>query len=332
MKKMLFPAVLFFLGFFLWFAFEWERFLTAPVLSNSQGVTIKIPSGESAYKIVSQITQQAALRHPVFLMMFFHFSSRSFEIKSGEYYIDPPLTPTGLMDHFVQGKVVKHTFKIIEGWTFSQIKQALENEPSLVHLTHGWPDARIIQQWKPALKSPEGMFFPDTYYYIWGNSDLDLLRRAYDRLRSILSVEWQQRAASLPYATPYTALIVASMVEKEAMLAEERALISGVIKRRLQKGMRLQIDPTVYYGLGKSYEQRLTRQDLETDTAYNTYLRRGLPPTPIDTPGQASIHAALHPDDSEHLYFVAKGQKAHQFSSTYRDHQEAVRKYRLKPG
>ena len=208
--------------------------------------------------------------------------------------------------------------------------QVLTQASNLRQTLAGTDESALITMLSSEYQSLEGMFFPSTYFYSTQSSDLDILKRAYDTMQSVLDAHWQRRQPDLPYENPYEALIMASIIEKETGQAAERKQIAGVFVRRLQKGMKLQTDPTVIYGLGEAFDGNLRRKDLRTDTPYNTYTRSGLPPTPIAMPGEASIEAALHPADGKALYFVAKGNGWHAFSATLREHNAAVRKYQLK--
>ena len=219
--------------------------------------------------------------------------------------------------------------RFIEGWTFAQLRGALDGNGALKHETAGWSDAQILQRLGIEKTSPEGLFFPDTYLFAMASSDLALLKQAYARMQTKLQVLWEGRASGLPLKSPYEALIFASIVEKETGRSDEREMVAAVFINRLKRGMRLQTDPTVIYGLGSVYDGNLRRRDLLTDTVYNTYTRYGLPPTPIAMPGEASIKAALNPAQNSALYFVARGDGSHQFSSNLVDHNRAVNKFQL---
>ncbi len=247
-------------------------------------------------------------------------------IQVGAYAILPGMTPGELIHNMATGKVIVYRITFLEGWTFRRMRRELERNPNLKHTISGMTDLALRRQLHLQHKL-EGMFFPDTYLFKWGMSDFDILKEAHQHLEKILTQAWQQRARGLPYKSPYQALILASMIEQEARLNSERSQIAGVLLRRLKIRMRLQSDPTVIYGLGRPYGTTLTRQDLRFVTPYNTYRHYGLPPTPICLPSRASIIAAMHPDLSDNLYFVARGDGSHQFSATYAEHQRAVLKY-----
>lgn len=258
------------------------------------------------------------------------FEGQSSKVQAGEYHIPPGMLPNELLDMLVAGKVVQYSFTLVEGWNTRQLLAALKQNPDITHTLKTEDARQLMQELGLDKQHAEGWFFPDTYHFVRDTSDKALLKRASAAMRTQLDEQWQQRDSGLPYENVYQALIMASIIEKETGVAEERQKISGVFVRRLQKGMRLQTDPTVIYGIGESYDGNIRRKDLRTDTPYNTYTRGGLPPTPIAMPGLAAIHAALHPADGDSLYFVASGGGAHVFSSTLEQHNEAVIKYQLK--
>jgi len=253
-------------------------------------------------------------------------------IKAGEYALDPGLTPAGLLALWVSGKTVQHELRIIEGWKFSQALAAIRQNPDVQQTLVDADTSSIMQMLGHAGLPAEGRFFPDTYLFSKGTTDLVLLRNALAALDKTLESEWKQRAPNLPYSTPDQALIMASIIEKESGRSAEREQIAGVFVRRLRLGMRLQTDPTVIYGMGDSYDGNIRSADLTRDTPFNSYTRDGLPPTPICLPGRDSIHAAMHPDDGNALYFVSRGDGSHQFSATLEEHNEAVRRFQLKSG
>jgi UPF0755 protein len=230
----------------------------------------------------------------------------------------------------ISGKVRQYALTLVEGWNFRQVMDAVQSHPSLAHTLQGLENAAIMAQLGHPDEHPEGRFLPDTYHFPKGLSDVAFLQRAYDAMAQTLAQEWEGRAVGLPLQTPYEALILASIVEKETGLASERQAIAGVFVRRLEKRMRLQTDPTVIYGMGERYDGNIRKQDLLEDTPYNTYRRLGLPPTPIAMPGRDAIHATLHPDDSQNIYFVSRGDGSHHFSATLEEHNNAVIKYQLK--
>lgn len=313
-------------AFAAYYAYNIYQFYHHPL---GKAAVIKVYPGFSAGRLAQELHQQHLLQHPHVFKLVAYLQGATRNLKSGEYQITPTMTAIELLHNITQGKVIIHDFTIIEGWTFAQVKNALLANAYLKHTVASMSEETLMKKLHSTYTNPEGLFFPDTYYFKWPEDDFSILQKAYALMQKKLNQEWETRAPQLLYKDPYQALIVASMIEKETSLAKERSMVAGVILRRLKKRMRLQIDPTVVYGLGEPFEYRLTREDLMTPTPYNTYLNYGLPPTPIDMPSLASIHAALHPDDSDYLYYVARGDGSHIFSTNYRDHQQAVLKYRI---
>ncbi|HHH36011.1 MAG TPA: endolytic transglycosylase MltG [Gammaproteobacteria bacterium] len=290
-------------------------------------VRLQVAPGDTLTAVARALHRQGILAHPRYLIWYARWEGAADRIQAGEYALQPGMTPAQLLQRLRAGEVVQYPLTIPEGWTFRQMLQALEKSEILRHTLAGMDDAAIMVRLGHPGEHPEGRFYPDTYLFPRGTSDLDILRRAYEAMERRLDREWAQRAPGLPYRTPYEALIMASIIEKETAVPEERPRIAGVFVRRLQRGMRLQTDPTVIYGLGESFDGNLRRRDLERPGPYNTYLRRGLPPTPIALPGGEAIHAALHPAPGDALYFVARGDGSHQFSRTIEEHNAAVRRY-----
>jgi UPF0755 protein len=249
------------------------------------------------------------------------------DIKAGSYEIAEPVTPTDLLDKLTRGDVTQAEVRLIEGWTFSQFRAALDSSPDLRHDSAGLEDAQILARLEAQEAHPEGLFFPDTYLFAKGSSDIAVLRRAYRAMQRHLKEEWEAKSANVPYQSPYQALIMASIIEKETGKASERDLIGGVLVNRLRIGMRLQVDPTIIYGLGNSFDGNLKRSHLIEDGPYNTYTRGGLPPTPIAMPGVASLRSAMRPAKTEALYYVSKGDGSSQFSRTLDEHNRAVSRY-----
>ena len=257
-------------------------------------------------------------------------SGRASELKAGNYLFESGVTPYRLFEMLTNGDSTQIGITFIEGWTFRQMRDELNRHDGIKHIGMSLSDAEILRRIGAGESYPEGLFFPDTYYFSSNMSDLDILRRAYQAMQQKLEHAWKSRSSGLPYASPYEALIIASIVEKETGKAEERTQIAGVFLNRMKIGMRLQTDPTVIYGMGDKFDGNLRKQDLQNDTPYNTYTRTGLPPTPIAMPGMAAIEAALNPvKDSGYLYFVGKGDGSHVFSKTLAEHNRAVSKYQL---
>jgi len=252
---------------------------------------------------------------------------KSSHIQAGYYVLEHPVTPLELLSIFSKGAVIQRKLSIIEGWTFKQFRDALNTNPDLKHVTSNLSDAEILQRIGATEAHPEGLFFPDTYHFAAGTRDLVILKRAYQTMQQRLQAAWATRDTSSPLQTPYQALILASIVEKETGAPSDRTMIAAVFVNRLRKGMLLQTDPTVIYGMGDKFDGNLRKRDLRADSPYNTYTRRGLTPTPIALPGLAALQATLHPAQTDALYFVSRGDGSSQFSSTLTAHNRAVNRY-----
>ncbi len=303
----------------------WQR-LSSPMEILSSGVTLDIPSGTPLSSVTDDLAQREVLDAPGLLTLYARLLGDAKRIHAGEYEIRPGTSPRELLRQLVDGNVVLHTLTVVEGWRFDEFLTALRKHPAIVS---GNDDAEtIMRKLGSEGVHPEGQFFPDTYSFPRGTADLAILRQAHEAMIESLSTVWDQRR-TLVLNDRYEALILASIIEKETALSSERQRIAGVFSRRLQLGMRLQTDPTVIYGLGAGFDGNLRRDDLDTDTPYNTYIRAGLPPTPIALPGAAALRAAIEPDDGEALYFVATGDPdgGHYFSTTLEEHNEAVARY-----
>jgi peptidoglycan lytic transglycosylase G len=307
----------------------YTRWYLTPIVSSRE-VDVEIPPGESLRMVAAHLHAQGVLPHPEDLVLLARLRGDADAIRAGEYLVEPGTTVATLLELLKSGKVVMHSLTLVEGWTFTQVFTSVEADPSLMHTLRGLDAAAVMSKLGHAGQSPEGLFYPDTYQFPKGTSDAAFLKRAYQALQEHLSAAWQARSAGLPYKSPYDALIMASIIEKETAQPAERGEIAGVFVRRLQKGMKLQSDPTVIYGLGSLYHGKITYKDLRAETAYNTYTRYGLPPTPICMPSLASIRAALHPTPGDALYFVARGDGTHQFSATLKEQTAAVQKYQIK--
>ncbi|SFR49077.1 UPF0755 protein [Marinobacter daqiaonensis] len=288
-----------------------------------------VPRGTSFQAVAREFEQNGWVDDALWLKLFARLEPENTSIRAGEYEFLPSMSPKDMLALMVSGRTKIRSVQFIEGRRFVDARVALQEAPHLEQKTADWSAGEIMAALGDEGAHPEGRFFPDTYAYNRGDTDLDILRRAYERMNEVLAEEWENRADELPYDNPYEALIMASIIERETGVPDERQDIAGVFVRRLEKGMRLQTDPTVIYGMGDAYQGRITRRDLRTYTPYNTYRISGLPPTPIALPGRASIHAALHPAEGDYLYFVAKGDGSHQFSRTLEDHNRAVRDYQL---
>ncbi|MGP0174085.1 endolytic transglycosylase MltG [Pseudomonas sp. NCHU5208] len=291
---------------------------------------LQVPPGSTPSGLLNQLESEGVIHGALWLRLYWRFNLKGPSLHSGEYRLLPQQTARDMLGLWQRGEVVQYSLTLVEGWNFHQLRAALARQEALTQKLADLDDAEVMTRLGLAGQHPEGRFFPDTYHYVRGMSDEDLLKKANARLESVLAEEWQQRAEGLPYRDPYEALIMASMIEKETGVPEERDEIAGVFIRRLRLGMRLQTDPTVIYGMGEDYKGRITRADLRTPTPYNTYTIDGMPPTPIAMVGREAIHAALHPREGKALYFVAKGDGSHVFSNTLDEHNRAVREYQLK--
>ncbi|MBF0255773.1 MAG: endolytic transglycosylase MltG [Gammaproteobacteria bacterium] len=312
--------------------YQAREFLQTPLNLPAEGRVVNIPPGASLRSIGRDLEAQGLLSSELMLYAFARLNQRANRIQAGEFLLPQGTRPEGLLDILEKGSPVQYQLALIEGWNFQQVLAAVRADPVLEQTLQGLDAAQIMQRLGRPGEHPEGRFFPDTYSFSRGASDLEFLRRSYQRMSQELERLWPQRSADVPLKEPYEALILASIIEKETGAAEERPEIAGVFSRRLNKGMRLQTDPTVIYGMGAAYDGNIRRQDLKTDTPYNTYTRSGLPPTPICMPGQAALEAALNPKPGDSLYFVARGDGSgtHVFSSNLKDHNKAVREHQLK--
>ena len=288
-----------------------------------------IRSGSNIKTIAQDLTRASLIDDPWLFILLARLQGLDTRVRAGEYSIADGITADELLRQFTEGNSIQYSLTVIEGWTFRQMLAALARDPIIEHRLEGRTDAEIMAQLGYAGEHPEGRFFPDTYRFPRGTTDIDFLRRAYQVMQRHLEREWAQRQSDLPLKSPYEALILASIIEKETAVPAERNLISGVFVQRLRRNMRLQTDPTVIYGLGPEFDGDIRFRDLRRDTPYNTYLRAGLTPTPIALPGLDSIRAALHPEESGALYFVSRGDGTHKFSNTLEEHNAAVRKYQL---
>ncbi len=303
----------------------WVR---TPILAAGQApIPFTIQPGSSLGSSAQQLADAGAPLNPTMLVLLARLTGKSTRIKAGSYELKPGVTPQKLLQQLERGEFAQEALVIIEGWTFKQMRQALAQHPALKHDTATLSDSELLAKITTDYSVPEGLFFPDTYLFAKGASDLQVYRQAYALQQKRLGEAWAGREAGLPYKTPYEALIMASIIEKETGQQAERDLIAGVFINRLKVGMLLQTDPTVIYGMGERYQGNIRKRDLETDTPYNTYTRRGMPPTPIALPGAASLAAALHPAKTDALYFVARGDGSSHFSSNLGEHNSAVNKY-----
>lgn len=306
-----------------------NRFLDSPLKIDGDSLVYEIRSGMAFATVSNELAMLGVVDKPDWLRWYARISGQAQEVRAGEYNIEAGTTGRQLLDKFVTGEVRLYAFTIVEGWTFRELMDALaQNEVVRSTMTYeDWPS--LLQSLGASASHPEGLFLPETYHFPKGATDKEVLRQAFELMNNTLQAEWAGRAANLPLDSPYAALVLASIIEKETAKQDERPQISGVFVRRLHKNMRLQTDPTVIYGVGDNFDGNLTRAHLRTDTPYNTYTRDGLPPTPIALPGGAAINAALNPRDGSALYFVATGlgDGSHEFSDTKDEHDAAVSRY-----
>ncbi len=306
-----------------------QRFLHAPVSVAEQGAEFEISAGASFGRVSQHLQERGIISNSDFFRAYARWKGQASAIQAGHYLIKHGSTPADLLTQFITGAVQLESFTIVEGWNHREMLQAMHDHAYIdaSMSAEDWP--ALLQQLGAAAVHPEGLFLPETYLFPRHSSDRTILRLAYDLMQETLAAEWAERDEDLPISTPYEALILASIVEKETARVDERERIAGVFVRRLEQRNRLETDPTVIYGLGPGFNGNLTRKDLRTDTPYNTYTRRGLPPTPIALPGRAAIYASLHPAEGKELFFVATGlgDGSHKFSETNEEHNAAVAEY-----
>ena len=304
-------------------------FMASPLSVPDGGIEFEIPPGSSFASVSNNLVSAELIPDDRWLRLYVRWHDKGGAIQAGDYLIEPGLTPKSLLEQFTNGAVRLYAFTLVEGRNFREVLQALHANDAVkaTMSDEDWP--ALLESLGAEVIHPEGLFLPETYRFPRGTTDRDLLKQAYALMQNVLSEEWDKRSSESPMRSPYEALILASIVEKETARADERPKIAGVFARRLQKRMRLQTDPTVIYGIGPAFDGNLTRKHLKTDTPYNTYTRHGLPPTPIAMPGRAAINAALNPEDGTELYFVATGlaDGSHKFSATKAEHDAAVAEY-----
>ncbi|MBC2379385.1 endolytic transglycosylase MltG [Pseudomonas sp. WS 5106] len=321
----LFSAALL-LGYSAW---KFDSALKQP-LNLTQEQLLDVPAGATPTGTFNRLEADGVLDGAFWLRLYWRFNLDGQPLHSGEYRMTPGMTAQGLIGLWQRGEVVQYSLTLVEGWNFRQVRSALAKHEKIVQTLSGLSDSEVMDKLGHPGVFPEGRFFPDTYRFVRGMTDVELLKKAYNRLDDVLAQEWSKRAADAPYTEPYQALIMASLVEKETGVPEERGQIAGVFVRRLKVGMLLQTDPTVIYGLGERYNGKLTRAHLKEANPYNTYMISGLPPTPIAMVGREAIHAALNPVPGSSLYFVARGDGSHVFSDDLDAHNAAVREFQLK--
>ena len=305
-------------------AYTWYR---RPLPLPSAPYDFDVKSGASLGSVARALHAAGVIPHPLALTGLARLQGVDRTIKAGSYEIERGITLPKLLAKLTQGDVTQKAITIVEGTTFAQLKVLLKENVDLAHQAVDLPDGELLARLGSVETAPEGLLFPDTYYFAAGSSDLAVLKRAYRALHQRLEAAWARRQPNLPLASPYEALILASIVEKETGRPQDRPIVASVFINRLARGMRLQTDPTVIYGMGERFDGSLRKRDLESDSAYNTYVRAGLPPTPIALPSQASLDAVVDPPATPYLYFVARGDGTSQFSATLPEHNRAVAKY-----
>lgn len=311
----------------IWLAF---RVLHSPLTYTSTetvtqpSASFEVNPGSSLSQVSRDLQSSGLFSYPRLLTLYARIKGVENSIKVGEYELEHGLTAVQLIDKMVAGEALQYRVTLVEGWTFKEALEAIQNSTKIISVLQDLNTAEILEQISQPFENTEGILFPDTYFYTAGSTDLDIVKRASARLNNILQSEWEKRLGALPYETAYQALVMASIIEKESAASSERGHISGVFIRRLELGMRLQSDPTVIYGMGDAYDGDIRKTDLQEVTPYNTYRVNGLPPTPIALAGFDSIHASLNPEPSEYLYFVAQSDGSHYFSSSLEEHNQAV--------
>ena len=308
----------------------YRSFQVAEISVPEEGMIYTIPAGTSLKQLAFDLQRHGIIDQPRFFVMLGRELDAARSLKTGEYTLLRGMTPRSLLEQVTDGQVIQYSLTVIEGQTFREMLARIASHAVIEHTLEGLDDGEIMARLGHPGEHPEGRFLPDTYNFPRSTTDLAFLQRAYNAMTDQLQQAWEERQEGLPFKSPEEALILASIVEKETGRAEERPVIAGVFVRRLQKGMKLQTDPTVIYGMGASFDGNIRLRDLRKDTPYNTYTRSGLPPTPIALPGADAIHAVLHPAEGNSLYFVAMGEGRHYFSSTLKQHNLAVDKFQKK--
>lgn len=304
---------------------SWIKFLYTPLITDEHGMKYTVRAGTSIRAVIDDLYVQNVVKHPLWFKLLVRIKGVSHELKAGEYLFPKGTTPSKMLHQIVTGSgMVYYTYTIVPGWTFKDVRNALLHNSALRHTVQNMSNADVMQKLgHPELK-PEGEFYPDTYYFVENSDDFLLLKRAFKAMQEKLDKAWQHRDPGLPFKTPYEALIGASIIEKEAFIEDELPKIAGVMVNRLRKGMLLQFDPTVIYGAGARYDGKIRRADLVANNPYNTYVHKGLTPTPISMPGAAAIDAIMHPMKHDYYYFVAQSSGSTQFTKQLSEHYKAV--------
>jgi len=329
-KKIALLFVVLFIGVAALIALDVSSFLKSPLADDEKNFELRVKQGDTIRGIAAQLNEAGFLQRPLWWELYARYDGSARSIKTGEYPLSTAITPVELLKELQVSKQKQFAFTVLEGWNIWQLRSALASNDILVQTIQDVSDDKLLEFIGAAAGHPEGQFLPDTYHFPRGTSDAEFLLRAHDALKSKVDEVWNARREDLPVKSPYEVMIMASIIEKETAVESEREMISGVITGRLNKGMRLQMDPTVIYGIGPNFNGNITRKDLQTKTPYNTYKINGLPPTPIAMSSARSLEAAVNPADTKALYFVADGTGGHVFNETVEAHNAAVRKYILK--
>lgn len=311
-----------------WIGIAYQHAINQPAVKDKQ-VIVEIEKGDSIFRIAEKMVAKNLNISPFWFIIIAFRENSATKLKAGEYELTAGMTIPDIVKILALGKTKQYSITFPEGWSFKDILEEVNNNPKLGHTIDQANIQSIMKKWGADTLIPEGLFFPDTYFFEKNQSDISLLKRAYDKMQVVLQQEWRKKAEGLPFKNPYEALILASIIEKETGLKSERPMVAGVFIRRLKNDMLLQTDPTVIYGMGENYKGNISYNDLKTATPYNTYIFKGLPPTPIAMPGHEAIMSVLHPDNSDNLYFVSRGDGTHVFSSTLDDHNQAINQYQI---
>jgi UPF0755 protein len=314
-----------------WYWSAYQTFLDTPLAVPDEGLVLNVTPGTTLKRLSSELAGKGVLTQPDFLYWHARWENLAHRIRAGEYLVSKGTRPKAFLELLVRGKTISYSLTLLEGWNFKQVMAAVRRNPILKRELDGLDFGQIMERMGQPGVHPEGRFFPDTYAFPRGTTDTEFLRRAFDKMQQELDAAWETRnKKTIQVKSREEALILASIIEKETGVAHERPEISGVFTRRLRLGMKLQTDPTVIYGMGDRFDGNIRRKDLREDTPYNTYVHKGLPPTPICMPGRAALDAALNPKEGKSLFFVSRGDGTHVFSATLEQHNAAVRKYQLK--
>jgi len=311
------------IGFFL----GWLLFIGLSSAELEEPTTITIERGATLGTAATELANKSIIDNARSFKLLAWVFGISSDIKAGKYKFEDGVTGFQVLQKIYRGYFEKNRLRIQEGWTFADLRKALDDHDAILHSSTGWTQKKILNHLNIPYEHVEGLFFPDTYIFSGGTSDLEILKIAHEKLSKVLEEEWRKRNIKIRFKDPYNALILASIIEKETSLPAEKSIVSGVFMNRLKNGMRLQADPTVIYGLGDNFDGDIRYKDLKADNPYNTYTRNGLPPSPIALPSRSSIRAVMHPASTTALYFVAKGDGTHQFSDNLSDHNTAVKEY-----